>query len=306
VTAAAGWLGHAAQAGQLVADRAGLWIPGAIGSLAYIAWLPLVLVVASLPRLSDLTFIGADLYTSPLYPLNVLLLALLVALLVTVACGLAALGEAALLRELGEARPARSLGNDAGVILSILLVAGLPAAVAVGATSIGLASTAPAVFTSPDIGAPLVVRVIRELAPFLVALGAALLVGQAWGAAAIRRAVGQQALSVRSALLAGLGDLLARPARRIGLALVATVADLIATVLAFGLLRVLWVPIQRDLAGKQPFSPSSLPLLVGFVALWLALVLAAGMLHSWVSAWWSLELSGTILDPSAAGKEAAP
>jgi hypothetical protein len=300
------WLRRAAGAWRLVADRPGLWIPGAVGSLAYIAWLPLVLVVASVPRVSDLTFLGADLYTSPLYPLNVLLLALLLALLVTMACALAAVGEAALLRELGNARPVRSLGTDAGVILSILLVAGLPAAAVVSVTSIRLASTAPAVFTSPDIGGSLLVRVIRELAPFLVALAAALLVGQAWGAAAIRRAVGRQALSVRSALLGGFRDLLARPARRIGLAVVATAADLIGAALALALLRLLWDPIQRHLAGKQPFSLVSLPLLVGFVAVWLALVLAAGVLHAWVSAWWSLELTSTIVDPSVAGEEVAP
>ncbi|MDP9250875.1 MAG: hypothetical protein M3O78_05855 [Chloroflexota bacterium] len=306
MTAAAGWLGRAAQAGRLAADRAELWIPGAIGSLAYIAWLPLVLVVASVPRVSDITFLGADLYSSPLYPLNVLLLALLLALLVVIACALAALSEAFLLRALGDAQPARSLGNDAGVILSILLVAGLPAAVALGAASLQLAATAPAVFTSPDIGGPLVVRVIVELAPFLLALAVALLVGQAWGAASIRRALGQPALTVRSALLAGLRDLVARPARRIGLSVVATLTDLIGAGLAFVLLRVLWNPIQRDLAGKQPFSLGSLPLLVGFVAIWLALVLAAGLLHAWVSAWWSLELSSTIVGPSAAGEEVAP
>jgi hypothetical protein len=306
VTAAMAWLRRAAGAWRLVADRPGLWIPGAVGSLAYIAWLPLVLVVASVPRVSDLTFLGADLYTSPLYPLNVLLLALLLALLVTMACALAAAGEAVVLRELGNAQSLRSTGTDAGVILSILLVAGLPAAAVVGATSIRLASTAPAVFTSPDIGGSLLVRVIRELAPFLVALAAALLVGQAWGAAAIRSAVGRQALSVRSALLTGFGDLLARPARRIGRVVVATAADLVGAALAFGLLRLLWDPIQRHLAGKQPFSLVSLPLLVGFVAVWLALVLAAGVLRAWVSAWWSLELTSTIADPSVAGEEVAP
>jgi hypothetical protein len=303
MTTAAAWFGRAAQAGRLVADRVELWIPGAIGSLAYIAWLPLVLVVASLPRVSDLTFLGADLYSSPLYPLNILLLAMLLALLVVIACGLAAVGEAFLLRELSDAQPARSRGNDVGVVLSVLLVAGLPAAAVLGATSLRLASIAPAVFTSPDIGGPLVVRVIVELAPFLVVLAAALLVGQAWGAASIRRALGQPAVTLRSALLAGLRDLVARPARRIGLSLVATGADLLGAGLAFVLLRLLWGPIQVDLAGKQPFSLQSLPLLVGFVAIWLALVLVVGLLHAWVSAWWSLELSRTIVDPWAAGEE---
>ena len=66
--------------------------------------------------------------------------------------------------------------------------------------------------------------------------------------------------------------------------------DLVALALATALLRVLWAPIRVELAAGQLVSPQALLLLVGFVAVWLALVLAFGALHAWVSAWWSLEL----------------
>jgi len=56
------------------------------------------------------------------------------------------------------------------------------------------------------------------------------------------------------------------------------------------LLRVLWGPIGADLAGGQLISPQALLLLVGFVAVWFAVILAFGALHVWISAWWSLEL----------------
>ena len=62
---------------------------------------------------------------------------------------------------------------------------------------------------------------------------------------------------------------------------------------ALGLLQLLWAPIAVDLAGGQLVSPRELLLLVGFVAVWLALVLVFGVLHAWISAWWSLELAQT-------------
>jgi len=46
-----------------------------------------------------------------------------------------------------------------------------------------------------------------------------------------------------------------------------------------------------SLAAGQLVSTQALLLLVGFVAIWLTLVLALGALRAWVSAWWSLELA---------------
>jgi len=75
------------------------------------------------------------------------------------------------------------------------------------------------------------------------------------------------------------------------MALAAALADLLALGLALALLRVLWAPISVELAAGQLVSPQALLLLVGFVAIWLALVLVFGALHAWVSTLWSLELA---------------
>jgi hypothetical protein len=107
---------------------------------------------------------------------------------------------------------------------------------------------------------------------------------------AIRRAAGPGALSVGASLKAALRDLGAHPARRIGLTLVSLMLDVLAVVLGVAVLRVLWAPIGADLAGGQLISPQALLLLVGFVAVWFAVILAFGALHVWISAWWSLEL----------------
>ena len=105
MTAAVEWLARAARAGRLTAAWPALWIPGAVAALVYVAWPPLVFAVASIPRVSDLAFVGADLYTSPIFPLNVLLIAFGFALAVVGACAVAGLAEAAILRELGSPTP---------------------------------------------------------------------------------------------------------------------------------------------------------------------------------------------------------
>jgi hypothetical protein len=305
VTAAGEWLGRGALAARLTADRPTLWVSGAVGALAYAGWLPIALVVGSAPKTSDFAFLGADLYTSPLFPFNVLFLAFLFSLAVVIACTLAALGEAVLLRQLGEAPAGRPLGREVGMLLSVIVVAALPVAVAVGAAALGLASIAPAAFTSPDIGGPLLVRLAGQLALYLIALAAALLVGQAWGACAMRRAVADPPPSLWAALIGGLRDVVGRPGRRIGLALLGTFADLIAILLAVAVLRILWSPIEGRLASGSPLDLAALPLLLGFVTIWLVLVLVAGSLHTWVSTWWSLELSTARIDAPVQGEEVA-
>jgi hypothetical protein len=136
----------------------------------------------------------------------------------------------------------------------------------------------------------LALRIAGRLAPLLVVLGVLAWLGQAVGAVAIRRAVGRDPLAIGAAVRAAIGDVVRHPARRLGLALTSFAADLLAIGLAVVLLRAVWAPIGADLAAGQLVSPSALLLLVGFVAIWLAITLAFGALHAWVSTWWSLEL----------------
>lgn len=286
------WLRHAGEAARVAADRGDLWLPGALGSIAYLAWLPLMLTVAVPPRTSDLAFLGASLFSSELFPLNVLLIATLVALGVVVACLLAALAEAALLRAAGLGTPDRSMTRELEVTFSVMLVAVLPAVAVAAALISGVAAVAPAEFGAPDLGTPLLLRIAGRVAPLLVAFVILAWLGQAVGAVAIRRAVGPAALPVGAALRAAARDLIGHPLRRLGLALVSFAADLLAVVLAAALLRVIWAPIASELGAGRLISPSALLLLVGFVAIWLAIILAFGALHAWVSTWWSLELGG--------------
>ncbi len=301
-----GWLRNAAAAAGLAAERPDLWLPAALGSLVYLGWLPLVLTVAALPKASDLAFLGARVLSSGAFPWNILLLATLATIVVLIACLLAALAEAALLRGAGQGTPGRSLTRETEVAFSVLLIAALPA-VAVATTLIsGIAAVAPAEFGAPDIGGPLLLRIIRHLIPLLVALMACMLIGQALGAAALRRSTGAGATPVGRALRGGARDIVSRPLRRLGLGATALLTDLLALTLATALLRVLWAPIRVELAAGQLVSPQALLLLLGFVAVWLALVLAFGAIHTWVSAWWSLELEPVGEAARATAQEAHP
>ncbi len=296
-----GWLQSAGIAARVAADRGDLWLPGTLGALPYLAWLPLVMTVAAVPRTSDLAFFGAGLLSSGLFPLNVLLIAVLGALGILLACLLAAFAEAALLRAAGLGTPGRSMTQELEMALSVMLVALLPA-VAVGAALISaVAAVAPAEFGAPDLGVPLVLRIALRVAPLLAALILFAWLGQALGAVALRKVIGREAIPIGRALRAALRDLRNHPLRRLGLALASFVADLLAVALAVALLRVVWAPVGVELADGQLVTPAALLLLVGFVAIWLAVILGFGALHVWVSTWWSLEIGtpGEVTRPEA-------
>ena len=299
MSARGGWFRHGALAARLAADRWDLWLPGALGALTYLAWLPLVVTVGTAPRTSDLAFLGASLLSSELFPLNVFLIATGAALVVLVACLVAALAEASLLRATGVGTPGRSMTRELEVTFSVILVAALPAVAAGAALISGVAAVGPGEFGAPDLGVPLALRIAIRLAPVLAAFALLAWLGQAFGAVALRRAVGPTALPVGQALKAALRDLIQQPLRRLGLALTSFLVDLLAVALAVALLHALWGPIGAELAGGQLVSPAALLLLVGFVATWLVVILAFGALHVWFSSWWSLEMG-------APGGEAAP
>jgi hypothetical protein len=284
------WLARSAAAARLAADRADLSVPGTLAALVYLGWLPLVLVTAGGPRLGDLATLGSQLYSSGVYPWNVVLLAAAASGVVLLGCLLAALAEASLLRALRPAAGGASLAHDTATVASLMLLGALPATAALVGLSALAAAVAPGEFTSPDSGGPLLVRLLAALSPMLLVLAAALLVGQALAAAAMRRATGPAPEPILPALRSALRDLLRHPGRRLGLALAAGGVELAALGLSYLLLRVLWAPIAADLAASDLVSPTALLLLVGLVAIWLALLLVGGVIHAWTSAWWSLEL----------------
>ncbi len=299
-------LRSAAAAAQIAGERPDLWIPGALASLAFLAWLPFILAVVPLPSAADIAFLGADLYTSARWPLNAVQLVALIAAAVVGASVLISLGEASLLRRLHPRTARRSLSDDAGRLWLIQVVAALPAVAAAAVVLAGIAAVAPGEYQSPDIGGPLGVRIARDIAPFAVALLVAVLAGQAFGAAATRRAMQDPPLGVAGALAAAARDVLQRGGRLAILAVVTLLAYLVSLTIAFLLLRLLWSPIGVQLAPGQLGGPQTLLLLVGFVAIWLCLLIGVGALHAWASAWWMLELEHgrqQPMEPSARGQE---
>ncbi len=289
-----GFWRSAGLAARIAGERSDLWIPGALASVAFLGWLPFVGAVVPLPNAADLAFFGADLYTSSRWPLNGVQLVAGTLLLLTAASVLVALGEAALLRRLAPNRPSRSLGDDTARLWLIHLIAALPAIAAAAVLVFAIAAVAPGEYQSPDIGGTLEVRIARDIAPFAALLVVAIVAGQVIGTAATRHAARPAEIGIAHALGAALGDIRRDAGRLIGLAITTLLAYAVALLLAFALLRVLWSPIELQLPRGQLGGPQTLLLLVGFVAIWLCLLVGIGALHVWASAWWTLQFERTV------------
>ncbi len=296
------WLRRASVASR-VADDAELWLPAALAWVAFLGWLPFVLAVARTPDEGDLTVFGAALVTSGDWPANAIRLGAGLLALALVANSLVAFGEAVLLRLL-EGRPPDSSGSAflASVtrLWLVQLLAALPGAAALVALLVAVAAAAVGELQSPDIGGSAWVRIASRVAPFGVAVVLTLIAGQAFTAAASRRLTRAAAPHLREAVAGAVRGLAHRPAQRIGLAAVSLVLQVAYLLVCLLLLRVLWAPIGVALADGRAITPGAPLLLVGFVAIWLCLVLAGGALHAFAAAWWSLELAaGVGAEPSA-------
>jgi hypothetical protein len=284
-----GWLRRARYAAQLAGDRADLWPAGALAWLAFAGWIPFLVVVAR-PDPNDLAFLGVSIYTSGAFPFN--LIALAVATLVTYAllCLVSATAQVALLRSAAapdRARPSFSRAMLTG--FTIVLLAAVPAAGALVALLAGVAAVAPDAFTSPDTSTPILVRLGAPLVPFLILFVIALLAGQAFGGTALRVANQAPDAPITTVLGRAATMLRSRPWGALGVVVAGLLLDVLVLVVTSALLSVLWMPIGSALDGGRLATPATLLLLLGFVAIWLGLLLAAGAVHVAVSAWWAIE-----------------
>jgi hypothetical protein len=91
-------------------------------------------------------------------------------------------------------------------------------------------------------------------------------------------------------LAAALRSIVARPLRPLGVAVAGMLIDATTLTVNVALLQVLWQPIGIGLGDGLRSRPDTVLLLLGFVAVWLGLLLAAGALHVAVSAWWAMEV----------------
>jgi hypothetical protein len=152
---------------------------------------------------------------------------------------------------------------------------------------------APAEFNAPAEDAGPVARTALRLAPILVATVVVAVAGAAIHAAAARQAITGRPIDEslrrggRALRVAGTAAMLQAASL--------LVARLLYALLAAVLLRVLWAPIGERLAGAGIDAAASL-LLVGFVAIWLCLVLGGGALHAWGSMAWTGVLGTRVAD----------
>jgi hypothetical protein len=247
-------------------------------SFAFAGWAVFLAVVASPPDEGDALFLGVGLAASPWWPWNV------VALVVAVLSGLGtmllavAFGEVALLMRMSDDRQ--------GVPLSVPRAAGklgMAAVPVVILAAVLLWASAPAfldAFGHPDPSTPYLVRVVGIAWPALLALAAAASVAQAWGALALR-------LPWRLVL----ATLRHRAHRVIPQAMLTMAAFLVVQLLTVVALSAVWQPLSGRLAEGGLSEVSTAILLLGFVWIWLLLVILAGVVQAWISAWWTEELA---------------
>lgn len=269
------WLTAASASARLVSERPALWLPGALAWIASVGWLPLLVAVVRPPTVAELTFLGARIVTSGAWPWNAVAIALGMAGMVLAAFVVVAAANAALIAMLDARATAPSAARR---MLGIALVAAIPAAAMLVALLAATAIIATGIFNAPqEDGAGPVLRIAARLAPILVGLAVAVVCGAAFAAVAAR----SEGLGSGVRRLSGLG-----PAA-VAQVLVGTAIGVVYLVTSALLLGVLWAPIGAELGGSGEFDLATGLLLVGFVAIWLCLVLAGGALHAWSATTWS-------------------
>ncbi len=283
-----GWLRRGAAAAAIASERSDLWPAGALAWLAYAGWLPLLLAVAP-PEVGDVADLAVSLYSSGSYPANVVALAAAAVGGLLLLAYLAVAGEAAVARGLRPDRVGPGAAEATLAGLSVLLLATVPVAVATAWLLLGAVVSAPAVYTAPGPDDTVIPRLAAELVPQLLAVGGAFLVAQAIGGRLLRQTLATSPDRLGRALRDGARDLARAPVRWVGVAAAGWVKDALLLVGSWALLRSLWDAVADSLGPGLLARPQGLVLLVGFVAIWLILLLVGGALHAFISAWWLLE-----------------
>ncbi|MGZ8475064.1 MAG: hypothetical protein ACXWWQ_02415 [Candidatus Limnocylindria bacterium] len=280
------WLAEASTAAGHVSDRPQLWVAGGLAWAATAGPVALLLAVVPVPNVSDLTFFGARTFVNAAWPWNAVAAAAVAGLVVLLALWLLSLGDVAVLADRAGAPP-----GSAARAFAVTTTAALPVLVVAGASALVLAWVAPAEFTAPDTsdGGPML-RTLLAIAPLLGVLLATGAVAGAYAAAA-RALIVDRSTSLGLALLGAIPALAAGGAASAVHAVVAPAARLAYLGFATLMMGVLWAPIGTQLATGTGFGAAQGALLVGFVAIWLCLVLGGGALHAWGSMSWSRVLA---------------
>lgn len=284
-----GWLRRGAAAASLAGDRGDLWPPAMLASFVYIGWLPLLLVVAP-PNGSDLEYLGVSLITSSAYPANVVALAAVGVTGFMLLVFVAALAEVALTGLLWRtpvAAPSRTAVSGA----VLMLMAMLPVFAALALLVLAIVAAAPGVYVSPDVSTPVLLRLAQAVLPYIVGLAIAILVGQVFGGLALRAGIDRGDGATSGAIRITLRRLARDPWRPLGISTIGWAKDLLLFACSYAILHIVWGPVHDRLSGGLLARPETIPLLVGFVAIWFGLLMVGGASHAFISAWWLAELS---------------
>ena len=273
------WLDVALPTLQLVSERPALWVVGGLAWAATAGPIALFAAVVPLPTVSDLTYLAARTFVAGAWPWNAITLGVAAMVLVLLALLLVTISDAALV--LGHGPPPGATARAYGVAILGAAPVGLPLV----ALTAAVAATAPAEFLAPDAdGAEPLLRTAGAVAPLLAAAAVAALVGAAWAAGARVRVVARGESVTRAAVTSIRSFTTGVSVTH---AVVAAGAWLAYLGLAITLLGVLWSPIGERLGAGAGFGAAEAALLVGFVAIWLCLVLGGGALHAWGVVSWT-------------------
>jgi hypothetical protein len=271
-----------------VADRPSLWLPGALAWTVTVGWVALLIGVGRPLDDGELTFIGAGIFASGAWPWNAVAIGLAVFAVALLAFLLAAAGEAALLRR------AQATVGDVRHIFVLGVVCAAPVLLGLLALAIATVVVGPAEFNAPNRELGPLARTALRLSPILVTIlvaasaGAAIHAAAARSVVAARTTVGALRGAPRALAAAGISALAQASALlivRVGYIAICAI-----------LLRVLWAPIGIRLADTGIDAAVGL-LLVGFVAIWLCLLLGGGALHAWGSVSWTRVLRTGVTEP---------
>jgi hypothetical protein len=286
-----GWLRRGMAALQIAGDRADLWLAGALAWLVFAGWLPLILAVAP-PDAEGIEAFGVSLYLSPSFPLNLALLAGALVAGFAALCLLAAAGEVgieyAAVPGLRRTSPSRATLSA----FTVIFVCAVPVVAAAGLVLGAAFAVAPAEYLSADLATPILLRIVLRVMPQLAVLLVVLLGVQAVGGAALRIGLTHPARPATATLAAAVRRIRMQPLPLVGVAGVGLLLDAIVVAGSYLLLTALWQPVAVGLGDGLQQRPETVLLLLGFIAVWLGLLLAAGALHVAMSAWWAMEVSG--------------
>lgn len=272
------WLGGALAAARLVAHRSDLWPAGALIALASVGWAVFLAVVAPSPDEGDVAYLGVSVLGSPFWPWNgVVLLAAILSGIATLLL-LVAYGEVWLMAALSGGH-ADGGHASVGRAMAVLGLAATPIAALTGLLGWAAVPAFIDAYTHPDPATPYLLRVVALAWPALLVLAPTAVLAQALGAAALRGTWQDAVATVRR-----------RGHRIVSLAAVTFTVFISAQLGTVVALRLLWAPLDARLSGENLAEPSTAILLLGFVWIWLLLVILAGVVQAWISAWWSREL----------------